>query len=67
MRMLSPTEQEGELELGRLGSRRTHHRKSLGIDLASELLSLGESLQWIDFVLKCSLLPEVRKTFLFSN
>lgn len=58
---------DGDLKLGRLGSQQTRNHNSLGVDLTSELLSLEESLQWIDFVLNCSMLPEVRKTFLFSN
>lgn len=41
------------------------NHNSLDTDLASESLNLEESLQWC--VLHHSLLPEVRKTFLFSK
>lgn len=67
MRMLWVTVWEDQLELGRLGSRRTEKHNSPSVDQASELLNLEESLQWIDFVLNQSWLPEVRKTFLFSK
>ena len=36
-------------------------------DLTSELLNLEESFKWIDFVLNRGLLPEARKTVLFSK
>lgn len=44
----------------------TDNHGSPGRDLTSEL-SLEESLQQMDFVLNGGLLPEVRKTFLFSK
>ena len=36
-------------------------------DLTSESLNLEESFKWIDFVLNRGLLPEARKTVLFSK